>query len=514
MNRPDEMDMTAEWIAMRMDGGDQFTDADSLLDEFERVEDCVQLLDQIGGRSTPPPPYEADTTVREMLPHLDVGRFEILHFVGRGGMGNVFLAKDPVLERKVAIKIPRLDLRGEPKLKQRFLREARAMGGLSHPNLVQILEIGEDGPMMFLVLEWCDGPNLGDWLERQHQPLAPGLVAKLVAVLAETLAHCHAQGVVHRDLKPSNILLDISSNDLARREKAFSFVPKITDFGLARLLEESLEQTDSSLLLGTPSYMAPEQADCRHKDVGPQTDVYALGVILYQLLTGRMPFQETAAVRVLDQIRHEQPASLSRLRPDLPKHLRVICEKCMQKRIEDRYQTAVELAADLRRFEQGEPIRGRPIPFLTKFERWLQKPERLGNAALATIVVNAIFIVWMIFSAIGDTQGVGLPIDESIPFALGRVAVIATLVHVVPIGLAVFIMRQRRWALLAATVMAGVLWLWVTAIVFGMNAPFPGYEERPILKGRVFWMLEAIALVQLVSLLLAQRAATQNRDRR
>lgn len=157
MNLPDDTNPTAEWIAAQVRSGDRLADANDSPEAAGAVADDARLLDQTGGHATLSTQPANNAKPREVLPHLDVGRFEILRLVGRGGMGNVFLAIDPVLQRKVARKLPRLDLRGEPQLKQRFLREAQAMAGLSHPNLVQILEVGEDGPSLFLVLAWCVG---------------------------------------------------------------------------------------------------------------------------------------------------------------------------------------------------------------------------------------------------------------------------------------------------------------------------------------------------------------------
>jgi len=510
VTRRNEPDPIADWFAIRFGNQDQLDDAPPLLEEFSRAEDCARLLHQLGKNSLSNS-LHADRRQGQgeqpFVPQLDVGRFQILRLVGRGGMGNVFLAVDPVLQRKVAIKIPRLDLRSEPELRRRFLREARATAGLEHPNVVSILEVGEDGPSVFLVLAWCEGPDLGDWLERQSEPIAPRQAAELVAILAETLDYCHQQGVIHRDLKPSNILLEAGKNDAGDAGSNFPFVPKITDFGLARILEEGLEQTDSSLLLGTPHYMAPEQAECRHEDVGPHTDVYSLGVILYQLLTRTTPFQASTAIRVLDQIRHETPPAISQARRDVARDLRVICEKCIHKRPEDRYQTAAELAEDLRRFSRGETVLARPLSIRTRLDRWLRQPARFANAALVVIVVHAIIILWMGASIYVDVvKGEGLPLEYSAPVAVARVIIVAILVHGVPMALAVLIMRKRRWALLGATVMAALLFIWITSILFGNSPPFPGYDERPILKARVFWLLEALSLTQLVALLLALRA--------
>jgi eukaryotic-like serine/threonine-protein kinase len=474
------------------------------MDQQQPESDDVDGLD-VDTRSFP-----SSEETREVFLHPNVSRFEIVRLVGSGGMGNVFLAVDPVLQRNVALKIPRLDLRNEPELRRRFLREARAMASLSHPNLVSILEIGEEGPTIFLVLEWCDGPNLGEWLARQEEPLTAEFVADLVALLAETLEQCHQQGVIHRDLKPSNILLEKSPVDNSEDDH-FPYSPKLSDFGLARILEEGFEQTDSSLLMGTPQYMAPEQAECRHQDVGPQTDVYALGIILYQLLTGTLPFRETTAIRLLDQVRHEEPPSPTELRKDVPKSLQIICQKCINKRPEDRYQSAGEMAADLRRFCDGKAIVGRPIPSMTRLNRWLERPARLYNAGLMVIASNSAIILWMALVFVQDASGGSLLFEVSAFNTFIRAAIVGLLLHGVPIGLGVLMLRQRRWALLAMLPIAAMIWLWMTSILFGVPAPFSGYEDRPILKGRIFLMLDVITLAQLVSLFIALRAKVGRR---
>jgi WD40 repeat protein/serine/threonine protein kinase len=236
-----------------------------------------------------------------------VGRWQFLRELGRGGSGIVYLAWDPLLRREVAVKVPRPEVLLTPELRQRFLREAQAAAGFEHPNLVPVYEAGEVGPFCYIVSAYCRGTTLGTWLKQQAGFVAPRIAATLVAAVTDAVAYIHRRGVLHRDIKPNNILLQTEftaedTDEHRGREPAASplrssvssalnaLVPKLTDFGLAKQTRESGEETRSGTLLGTPLYMAPEQAEGRVRDIGSHTDLYALGVLLYELLTGRPPF--------------------------------------------------------------------------------------------------------------------------------------------------------------------------------------------------------------------------------
>src|SRR5439155_2484867 len=217
----------------------------------------------------------------------------LLRELGRGGFGIVYLAHDEELGRAVALKVPRVDALADPVLRARFQQEARAAAGLDHPNVVPVYEAGEVGPFCYIALAYCPGSNLADWLKQQNEPVPYPQAAALVATLAAAVQHAHERGILHRDLKPSNILLEwsrepeASATALASGSRLHDATPKITDFGLAKFTGGDGGPTQSGAVLGTPSYMAPEQAAGKGKTVGPTADVYALGAILYELLTGR-----------------------------------------------------------------------------------------------------------------------------------------------------------------------------------------------------------------------------------
>jgi WD40 repeat protein/serine/threonine protein kinase len=328
-----------------------------------------------------------------------LGRFQIRRELGRGNFGIVYLAYDPRLNREVALKVPRVNALADPQLRERFQREARSAAALDHPNVVPVYEAGEVGPVCYIASAYCPGITLANWLRERDRPVAFRTAAALVAQVADGVDHAHRQGVVHRDLKPGNILLVSSGGVIGKDNSGGHQVathesplttdqPKITDFGLAKffLSEEETSQTRTGALVGTPSYMAPEQAEGRRKEIGPAADVYALGVILYELLTGRPPFQAESVLETLLLVRKEEPMPPSRLLPKLPRDLETICLKCLEKEPHKRYTRAGDLELDLRRFLAGEPIRARPVPSWERALKW----GRRRPAAAALIAVSTL----------------------------------------------------------------------------------------------------------------------------
>jgi hypothetical protein len=267
--------------------------------------------------------------------------YEVLGVLGRGGMGVVYRAREIKLKRLVALKmILAGPLAGAGEL-ARFTREAEAVARLRHPNIVQIYHVGDHLGVPYLALEFIDGPSLKTRLA--GQVLEPERAAQLVETLARAIHHVHERGIIHRDLKPGNVLVGTDG------------VPKICDFGLAKMLDEGTGHTQSGDILGTPSYMAPEQATGQLRDVGPATDVYALGAILYELLTGRPPFAAATSQQTLAEVRTRAPVPPGQLRPGLPRDLEAICLRCLQKQPHKRYPSALALAEDLRRAVAVDP---------------------------------------------------------------------------------------------------------------------------------------------------------------
>ena len=334
--------------------------------------------------------------------------YELIEEVGRGGMGVVYEARHLKLDRIVALKMVRSGEFADPLERARFASEARAVARLSHPNIVQIYEVGEASGCPFLALEFVRGGTLGDVLTG---PLPPRPSAALVATVARAVHHAHDAGIVHRDLKPGNVLL--GDDDLGRMRDAgttladppssaalpsSSFRPKVTDFGLAKLLEVADGPTRTGDFLGTPNYAAPEQAFAAEV-VGPPADVHALGAILYHLLTGRPPFVGASAIETLDQVRFADPVPPSRLRPNLPRDLETIALTCLRKEQAKRYPSAAALADDLDRFLAGRPIAARPVGIVERGAKWCRRRPAVAGliaslVALTAAALGTVTVMW------------------------------------------------------------------------------------------------------------------------
>jgi WD40 repeat protein/tRNA A-37 threonylcarbamoyl transferase component Bud32 len=299
-------------------------------------------------------------------PALAIPGYEILGVLGRGGMGVVYKARQQGLDRVVALKmIPHAAHAGDVE-HRRFQAEAEAIARLQHPHIVQVFEVGAHEGCPYLALEFCSGGSLSEKLD--GTPWRAERSAQLMRILADAMHAAHHAQIVHRDLKPGNVLLTADGR------------PKITDFGLAKKLDEQ-SRTQTGAILGTPSYMAPEQAAGKGREVGPAADVYALGAILYELLTGRPPFRAATTLDTVLQMMSEEPVPPSRLEPKVPRDLETICLKCLQKEPARRYASAQALADDLDRFTAGEPIRARPTPAWERGWKWARR-----NPAAALVI--------------------------------------------------------------------------------------------------------------------------------
>jgi serine/threonine-protein kinase len=326
---------------------------------------------------------------------------ELLAVLGSGGMGVVFKARQAKLDREVAVKFLRDAHRADSGQRQRFLQEARAVARLRHPHLVQVYEFGEvpaaggATSQPYLVLEYVPGGSLADLLRGSPQP--PREAARLVETVAEAIHYAHQQGVIHRDLKPANVLLQRAEVQGAEPAEGVRGLPawppraltadlcaKVTDFGLAKFLAGS-DLTRSGEMLGTPSYMAPEQAAGKPGAISAAVDVYGLGTILYETLTGRPPFAAATVDATLALVRQEEPVPPRRLQPTVPRDLETICLKCLRKEPGRRYGSAEELAEDLRRFRAGELIRARPVGLGERLLVWCRRKP--GVAALLAALV-------------------------------------------------------------------------------------------------------------------------------
>ena len=370
------------------------SDLDNLADCLEGLAAMERLRRTLGNGDEPA------STPRTL------GDYEVLREIGRGGMGVVYEARDRRLGRRVALKMIRSgDLAGPEEL-ARFQAEAQAVASLQHPGIVQIHEVGDHDGRPFLALEFVDGVSLDARL--RQAPLPPAAAALLVQNLALAIHFAHRRQVVHRDLKPANVMLPhadglplLSPEAPMPGQVACRYEePKITDFGLAKRLDAA-GLTHTGAVLGTPSYMAPEQAAGRTHDVGVATDVYALGAILYETLTGRPPFKAATSLETLRQVLHEEPVPPRRLQPRVPAELETICLKCLHKEPERRYATAEALADDLGRCRRGEPIMARPSGPAGRLWRWCRRHPNVAALTGAAILFFGVAVaLWLLH--VGD----------------------------------------------------------------------------------------------------------------
>ncbi len=336
--------------------------------------------------------------------------YEIIGVLGRGGMAVVYKARHLALGRIVALKMLRNWARAGEKELARFRAEADVIARLQHPNIVQIYDVGEIAGRPYFALEYVAGGNLAQHLD--GTPQSARLASQFVEVLARAVQAAHANGVIHRDLKPANILLIPSeqqdaggfdsfrgSNTLAADGSFLMAVPKIADFGVAKResghwkthLDGNLTVTGD--LLGTPSYMAPEQAAPKGPPIGTAVDIYALGAVLYELLTGRPPFKGATPLDTILQVLHSEPVAVTDLQPNVPQDLETICFKCLRKEPRHRYQSASELADDLQRYLRGKPITARPRGTVEKVWRWIRNHPASSSLLAAGVLTPIVALI-------------------------------------------------------------------------------------------------------------------------
>ena len=305
--------------------------------------------------------------------------YDVQAVLGHGGMGIVYKAWHLRLNRAVALKMLLVGGCARPQELERFLREAEAVAGLHHPNIVQVFDVGDLDRCPYFTMELVEGGSLAQKLGGAPQPALKA--AAMVKTLADAIHTAHQKGIVHRDLKPANILLTLDGT------------PKISDFGLARRISSDAALTEHGVALGTPSYMSPEQADGRVEDIGPATDIYALGAILYELLTGRPPFRADTPHETKRQVITSEPAPPSKLNARIPRDLETICLKCLHKDPQSRYASAGALADDLRRFERGEPIVARPLGWLGRLVRWVRRRPTTAALLVGSIALTLALVI-------------------------------------------------------------------------------------------------------------------------
>lgn len=356
-----------------------------VLQQIEAMADAVETVNNAADASIP-------VTSGSTGPPPEIAGYETGPLLGQGGMGAVYQARDVRLNRLVAIKV--INQQSTSEHLKRFQTEAEAVARLQHPHIVQVFALGEYEGHPYLALELVDGHSLAELL--QGTPLEPKQAARLCATLAEAVDYAHQQGIVHRDLKPGNILMAGSPQSQTQDEGAppeiADLVPKIADFGLARQMEDDQERTRDGTILGTVKYMSPEQAEGRVRDVGPSSDMYSLGAILYELLTGHVPLVGNSTLETLKLVSSTEPVAPAKLLPSLSADLSTICMKCLEKNPARRYSSAGALADDLHRFLAGEPILARPVSETERAIKWARRHPAIAGLLMTVALVTMVGI--------------------------------------------------------------------------------------------------------------------------
>ncbi len=359
-------------------------------DYRQRFPDVASVVEEVFRAVAKPEPEPAELFAATMLTgtgsadaerHSKVGDYELLYEIARGGMGVVYKARHTKLGRLAAVKLIRSgDLAGEEEIR-RFYAEAEAASQLDHPGIVPLFEAGQENGQHYLAMAFVDGPSL--WQKVKEQPLEPREAARVMQQVAEAVQHAHERGIIHRDLKPQNILMTSTGQ------------PRVTDFGLAKQMATDSSLTATGQVMGTPSYMPPEQASGSVKELDHRADVYSLGATLYCLLTGRPPFQAATLPETLRQVCEVEPVAPRLVNPSIPLDLETICLKALRKEPDRRYDTAQEFADDLGRFLMGESILARPVGQSERFMRWCRRKPLVAAVVVLSALLVAALVVGM-----------------------------------------------------------------------------------------------------------------------
>lgn len=450
--------------------------------------DCLEALEKLSPKPSDMSINSSSSSkqgreVERELPG-EFGGYQFLSEIGRGGMGVVYKARQKDLDRIVAVKMILSNHLASDEQVRRFQAEAKAAAKLRHSHIVPIHEVGQCNGQDFFTMEYIEGKSLAQQLKCRKVDIQTAV--RIVSAIARAADYLHRQGIVHRDLKPSNILLDVQGE------------PFLTDFGLAKIFASDVKMTSTGVIAGTPAYMAPEQAAGRSSEVGPSADIYSLGAILYELLTGQPPFMEENPIDTLLNVLSVDPLLPRRLNSKIPRELELVCITCLRKLPEERYASAAELADDLDRFARGEPIKVRPPHIGQRFLGWTRRQpalaSRLGGLSL-------FFLIDWINYATGLVQELDFHVKISLVICAWIVASI----------ICQFFLNSQRWSMAAPFIwgsLDSISLLIVLLIANGAASPLVvGYFLIIAASGlwfrvRFVWFMTALSLISYGVLVL------------
>lgn len=422
----------------------------------------IGVIDDLVRDAQPPRVTESDQVKNLHVSGIDgvstgqqVGKYLVHEIVGHGAFGTVFRATDIELQREVALKVPRPEVMLDRGRLRRFQAEATTAAKLDNPMIVPVLDAQLKGRKPYIASTFCHGPDFGHWLARQTAPIEWKQAAAFTAKLADAVHYAHEQGVLHRDLKPGNIMVESVNHEQPNRCHGTDgnlalLQPRLTDFGLAKLVKETLGDTRSSVIVGTPLYMAPEQIEPKRNQTSPATDVFALGTILFELISGETPYEGVSYIELLDRSRSGDVPRLADRCNEVDEDLAVICDKARQSNPSDRYASAHDFGVDLRRYRDGKPILGKRISAITRLLRWLQDPSRISQAGAYLMAFALFSIFWMCLGFFSTYREVLTQINQS---AMHLVIAVCTFLSPAAL-IGWYTLRHRSWAIKAGLVHA------------------------------------------------------------
>lgn len=432
-----------------------------------------------------------------------IGRYQILEMIGSGGFGVVYKARDTALHRDVALKVPRPEILADKDKLSRFENEGAAAAALDHPHVVRVYEANFESVPPYIASAFCNGPNLQRWIDQQSLSNINAISAvKLIVPLARAVHHSHRRGIVHRDLKPANVILVSEQGEESGVPTSLElFHPMLTDFGLAKIRQEALQDTRSSMVLGSPLYMSPEQAQCEFGHIGPATDIFSLGAILYHLLAGVPPFAADTFPGVLRRLQEDAPSHFAGSDGNRSRDLETICLKCLERNPTDRFGSADELADELDRFLANEPIQTNRKNLLGRLYQWSSSRNRIREAMFAVILISVIRFVFGIAGCFLARYFPQQPTSSQIIEVVIMHLLVTTPCELLISGAAIWNLRQRlkgTFYKLVLLLLSG--WTMATLMVSLNFLPPPAiYAERPDARFAAFLLLAILFAAQTVS---------------